>query len=229
MKVSDQIWKLVFEETALVTLQNQLPAKYDDKVFEDTTKAGDWLPRLQLMTAASEKCKDGSFPMNHYALASGQNLRDVGQTVDVLVLSWRPKAMDIGDEIITIYDPENPEFNRIREASGEKDSGCMYGPEFLIYIPSAEQFATFFMGSKSARREAPSVKARMLKAGTLKSNLVKTAKYTWQTPTCVPCSTPFELPGESEIKTQVEKFLNPPTTNVEKASEADKANTDRAR
>ena len=192
-------------------------AKYSDDVFANTSKSGDYLQRLQLMTANSAKCKKNEFPINHYALIRDQNHDDLGETVDVLVVTWRPKALDMNDGVISVFKPDAPEFIRIQEKSAEKDSGCMYGPEFLVYIPAKEAFATFFCGSKSSRREAPAIKALMTKAATLGSKFVETKSYSWQTPTVVACSTPFELPDMSELKKNVDKFNNPPDTEVEAA------------
>jgi len=224
-------WKPKFaeEDQALIKLDASLPAMPSDETFLAATKTGDWLPRLLLMTANSEKVKSAAFPMNHYALINGQNMRDIGTTVDILIIAWRAKAIEMGAEVITIFDTKNPAFQRIQDRADEKDSGCMFGPEYLVYVPATKEFATFFMGSKSSRREAPGVKARMFKSGTLKSQLVKTKKYQWQVPMCVPCSTAFEMPDSDEIKVQAEKFLNPPAQVIEKVDAADKAATDRDR
>ena len=204
--------------------------KFDDEAFKSTTKSGDYLPRLQLMTAASKQCKNGDFTINHYALIRDQNFQDLGEAVDILLVTWRPKALEIGDEVISVFKPDHPEFQRIQEKSGEKDSGCMYGPEFLVYIPQVKEFATFFCGSKSSRREAPNVKALMRKAATLKSRYVETKKYQWYTPAVTPCSTPFEAPNMEQLAKIVEKFNNPPETTVEVAPEdKDKEGEDRAR
>ena len=203
--------------------------KFDDDAFAAATKAGDFLPRLQLMTANSDQCKKGEFPINHYALVQGQNLVDLGETLDIAVVTWRPKALEIDDEIITVYDPEDEEFKRIQEKSNEKDSGCMFGPEFLVYIPSKKQFATFFMGSKSARREAPGLRARVGKAATLKSHLIETKKYSWYAPTIVPCSTPMDIPPVEEIQEQVDKFNNPPKSEVERIPEEEASDDKRER
>jgi len=187
------------------------------------------LPRLQLLTANSDKCKSGDFPINHYALVQGQTFTDLSESVDILVIAWRPKAMEIGDEIITCYKHDEPEFKRIQEKSDEKDSGCMFGPEFLIWIPTIKKFATFFMGSKSSRREAPNVKAKMRSAATLKSHEIKTKKFTWWAPAVTACSTPFDMPDDAPLKEEYEKFMNPPVTEVESADEAEKASTERDR
>lgn len=188
--------------------------KYDDKAF-DSMSGSSYLPRLQLMTASSDKCKTGEFPINHYASVSGQSYQDLGSETDILVIAWRPKALKMGDDIVACYDPESEVFRKIQLESEIKDSGCMYGPEFLVYVPAVKKFATFFLGSKSARREGNNVRARTGKAATLKSRLVEWKSYKWQAPECKPCNTPFDLPSTEDIKEQVEKFNNPPQQVVE--------------
>jgi len=220
-------WKRVFENE-LIKLEGVDIQKFDDSAFSLTTKSGDYLPRLQLMTAASSECKEGKFPINSYALVSGQSFTDLTGAVDVLIIAWRPKAIEIGETIITAYDVNNKEFARIAEKSSEKDSGCMFGPEFLVWVPSVKQFATFFMGSKSSRRESPNVKALLKKGATLKSHLIETKQYKWMSPVVVACTTPFELPAVEDIMAEVNKFNNPPTTEIEKVEATDNSN-DRAR
>jgi len=208
-------WNRVFENE-LVKLEGANVQKFDDDAFLAATKSGDFLPRLQLMTSNSDVCKKGQFPINNYALVSGQNLKDLSAAVDILVIVWRPKALEIGEVIISVYDINHIEFTRIAEKSNEKDSGCMFGPEFLVWVPSVKQFATFFMGSKSTRRESPNLKALLKKGATLKSHLIETPKYSWMSPVIVPCTTPFELPDTGEMMEQIEKFNNPPQTEIEK-------------
>lgn len=193
--------------------------KYGDDAFDAATKSGDYLGRLQLMTANSQKVKEGVFPANHYAMVRDQNYQDIGEKVDVAVVAWRPKALEIDEELINVYDPENAEFKRIALKSEEKDSGCMYGPEFLVWIPSIKMFATFFMGTKSSRREAPNMKARLKNAATMASQLIKTKRYSWWSPEITACSTPFDMPENDALMKEVEKFNNPPAQEIEKAPE----------
>jgi hypothetical protein len=207
----------------LIKIETGKLQKYDDEAFAVATKAGDFLPRLQLMIANSDPCKEGKFPINHYAVVSGQTFKDVGETVDVLVITWRPKALELGDEIISVYDPNHNEFLRIQEKSGESDSGCMFGPEFLCWVPKTKEFVTFFMGNKSSRREAPNMKARLQMAATLKSHQIKTKKYAWFAPIITPCSTPINpLPDMGDLQSQVDKFNNPPETEIERVEATDK-------
>lgn len=199
--------------------------KYDDSMF-DKVAANKYLARIQFMSSASEPCKDGSFPVNHYALYKSKTPIDLTAEVTVLVVSWRPKALRMGDSVLAYYDVENEEFKKIVEESANQDSGCMYGPEFLCYIPSLKEFATFFMGSKSARNESPNMKALIGKGAILRSQKLQNKKYTWQSPQVVGCSTPFELPAIEEIKKIAEQFSNPPTNEVETVEEGA---SDRAR
>ena len=209
------------EENQLIVLPDSaLAQKFDDDSF-DKMAGSTYLPRLQLMTSNADVCKSGQFPINTYALVSGTTHIDVGKEVDVLIVAWRPKALDINEGVISCFDPSDAEFSRIQQKSEEPNSGCMYGPEFLVYVPSQEKFATFFMGTKSSRRESPNVKARLQNSATLTSRLIETAKFSWYAPCCKPCSTPFTLPDMSDVITEVEKFNNPPKQVVETVDESE--------
>lgn len=201
--------------------------KYGDDDFDATAKAQSFLPRLQLLTANSSKCKSGDFPINHYVLINDQRYDDLGKNIDVLVLTWRPKALETGENIISVFEPDSAEFQRIQEKSGEKNSGCMYGPEFLVWIDSVKTFATFFMGTKSARRESGNVKARLKNSATLSSQECKNKSYTWYAPQCAGCSTPVGMPPKDELFAVVERFNNPPKPTMETVSDETAETRDR--
>jgi len=206
--------------------------KYDDTNFEMVASSSKFLPRLQLCTSRTEAVEDGLISANHYGIVKGKkNIVDAGEEVDCLVVSWRPKALELGAETVSCYDPAHPEFQRIQErADNEKESGCMYGPEFLLWLPECSEFVTFFMGSISSRNEAKSLKALMRNSATLKSQKIETKKYKWFAPLCVPHNLPISpMPGAGQFEKVVNTFLNP-TVSVEKASdedESDEAGRDR--
>lgn len=220
------------EQKSLVTIdssKSSIQASQDGKdiaAFAKTVASGDYLPRLQLMTAASDKCKTNTFPINHYALIRDQSFIDLGMEVDVLVIAWRPKALEIGEELISSYDSESTTFKSIQERSAARDSGCMFGPEFLMWIPDQQAFATFFMGSKSARKEAPNVHGKLQNSGTLGSKLIETKRYKWQTPIMKGCFTPFDMPDQEAMQKEVDKFLNPKESDLEVSEDT---GSDRAR
>jgi hypothetical protein len=182
-------------------------ATQDDAAFEAAASSDAYLPRFQLMTSSSEKCKRGEFPINHYAIVEGQTFTDLDKEVDVLVLSWHPKALDMsGDAIVASYDTTSDLYKDIQTKSGVKDSKCMFGPEYLLYIPSVGKYATFFLGSKSARKEARSIQALLENAATIKSKLIEWKTYSWQAPVIIGCSTEFEIPPREDLVAKVKQF-----------------------
>jgi hypothetical protein len=212
------------DDKALIEIPASDVATYDpDAAWKSSTQGGKYLSRLQLMTSNSAVCKEGKFAVNHYAVIRDQNFLDAGTEVTVLVIAWRPKAIEMGAEVISVFDPNHAEFKRIQEASGEKDSQCMFGPEFLLWLPEQDQFVTFFMGSKSARREAPNLRAyeRMQTGAVLKAKKITTPKYTWFAPIVERCTVPFDLPEAKDIAEQYNTFIKPEARIIEKVDEAD--------
>lgn len=210
-------------ENQLVTLDQLglVPSKYATDAAFNAVASASYLPRLTLYGANSEAVKEAKIPMAHYGLArSKDQIDDLTKEVVVVVIAWRPKALDMsGDPIISNYNPSSLEFKRISLKSGEKNSGCMYGPEFLVYVPAAKAFATFFFGSKTARREAPNMKGLMGCAALCKAQLIKTTDYSWHGPVITPCSQSVELPDPESVREEAQKFNNPPESEIEKIEE----------
>lgn len=200
--------------------------KYDDKMFEEVASGGKFLPRLQLYGGNSDLAKEGKIQMGTYGLVTNKDsVTALGNEVDVLVVGWRPKAIDMsGEDVVACYNPTSLLFKTIEAKAGEKDSNCMFGPEFLVYVPSTKTWATFLMGSKTARREAPQMKVLMGGAATLKVTLIKTQKYSWHASVVTKCSTPFELPPSAEIIEKATAFNNPPEVEKELVEETPAAN-----
>lgn len=209
--------------------------QYSDEAFAAIAAGADYLPRIQLMTGNSELVQEGKMNVGRYAfIRTKEDVVDLGKEVDVLVCAWRLKAMRVKDEnIISVFDINDPEFMKIKNDSGIKDSGALCGAEFLIWVPSQKSFATFYMASKSAKREAPAMRAHIDTANnkpgpaTLKSTLVDNGTYKWHAPIVNDCSTPFDLPTQDDFVENVNKFLNPPKNTVETAEPAGNAGRER--
>lgn len=194
--------------------------KHDDAAFGEVSSAGKWLPRVQLFGGTSTEVKRGKIPMAHFGMIFGkENIIDLDKEFDFLPILWRPKAMELGEEILSVFDPSSTEFKRIAAKSDEKDSGCMFGPEFLIWVPTQKKFASLYLASKTSRKAAPAVRDRLGKACTGKVEFIETKKYSWHGPVFVPCSTPFDLPTAEAVTEETHKFNNPAASEVEKAEE----------
>ena len=213
-------------ENALIPVLENAVVVFNDDDFDSVSKASEFLPRIQLIGTNSSLSQENQVAAGNYALIRAtDDFVDLGPNVDVVVMAWRPKALCVGDgEVTAVYDRNDPEFTRITEASEVQDSGCMFGPEFLIYIPELDVFATYYMQSKTARRAARQVKTRMHKGATLKSHLIKAKKYRWYGPQVIPCTTIPDLPQDFETTANsvIVDFQNPKVSDVETVVEEDR-------
>lgn len=190
----------------------------DQNLLTELTTAGAFLPYLQLYTTKSDAVTEGKIVGGHYGLNRDSNIVDLGNNVDVVIFTARPRAFQKDDsgEIIVIYDKDDPEYLRIQALQADGMLGCMAGPEILLWIPAEKCFATFFCGSKTLKREARKFGAFIGgKACNLRVKIIDNHKHKWHGPVISPCSTPpTVLPTQEEIVEQVHRFKNPLKTNV---------------
>ena len=218
------------EITMPESVNSQLASR-NEQGLGNLASDSDFLGRLQLMISNSELCKEGKFPINHFAYfpSGGGDPVDLGESVDVGILAWRPQALDMsGESVISCFDEEADLFKQIQARSGEANSGCMFGPQYLVWIPQVEKFAGLYFGSKSARREANGAHAQLKKFATLIPKKCETPKFTWYTTKVVDCETPHSPPDAEALEKEVNRFLNPPATEQPEAAD-DNSNSERAR
>ncbi len=211
----------------------QLPSTQvgSDADFDEIAKSSDFLARLQLFTKGKAVNRKLVGPGNYGIPVTDDEVTDLGDEIDILPLARRPKAIDLKDteNIVAVFNVADPEFKRIQVQSGQKESGCMYGPSFLVYERSTGQFLEFFCGTKSSRTEAKRIfpylplSQAMIDANpaladqqphsampvTMKSRLVEKGQWSWHVPVAVKCSTPFtSLPTAEKIVAEINKFLD---------------------
>lgn len=225
---------------------DQLPATSTgtDEQFNELAKSQEFLGRLQLYTKGKAVDKRLIRGGEYGIPVSAEEITNLGEEIDVLVLARRAKAIDMNDTeaILVSYDIESAEFKRIAAQAGEKESGCMYGPSFLVYERSQGVFLEFFCGTKSSRSEAkkifpflPLSAADIKERGltneephgplpmTLKSKLVEKGPYTWHVPVVSKCSRPFtNTPSLERVIAEITKFTNPSveTTTVQETEKS---------
>lgn len=199
-----------------LAVMDQLPAsKFDDKDC-DKISGGSYLPRLMLYGSNSDAVKEELVQIGYSLVEGKDNFTYLGREVDLLCIAKRPKAIEMGDQIIANHNINSPDFKRIKDrADHEKNSMCMYGPEFLVWLPAVGKFATFLMGSKTARNEAPKLIALVRKPATVKTKLYENKDYKWHGPAVFPCSTPFDMPDTTEMFEKVTEFNNPKESEIE--------------
>lgn len=214
--------------------------KPTDTDVEDLLKSP-FLPRFQVCGGNTEIVKEGKMPVGTYGLIYDKNRAvDLGKEIDILVIGMRAKALRIPKEgnPMSYFNREHPEFKKIQADSKLPNSGCMFGMEFLIWLPVQQEFATLFLGTMSARKETPSLLAEMKKDlegkprdeyGVAKvtcsqPRLVKNAKGSWHVPQFRPCNSNLaSLPDQGTLMEEVQKFSTPPESVEEKASGEERA------
>lgn len=215
-------------DTQLVPVQQNV----DNAVMEALSKGKQFLPRIQLMTSAHDECKDGKFPINHFAWIVGKDKVDVGDRLAVVLLAMRPMAIRFGESPVSCYDPALKEgkptglFAEIKAlADADSKSGNAYGMQFLVYVPMQKEFATFFCGNQTLRNEIKNFAARLGKAALLTPKKIETTgakKFTYFSTIVNVCHDTPELPPADKLDEVMKDFLNPPAQMVETVS-ADEA------
>jgi hypothetical protein len=201
-------------------------------VLDAISGGASFMPRLQLMTSKSPTVEAGKFPVNHYALISGSKYEDLGEEVIVIPLSYRATAMSTANgDFVVCHDPKPDEKNNptglfleIMQKATIPDSGCFYGPEFLLWLPEQKCFATMLLGSRTARNETGSFVKQLGKVSRLHRKLIDTKKYKYQSLDLLASSAEVtNKPADDELATVVEKFLNPPVAAEQATAEEVKA------
>ncbi len=216
----------------------------DDDGFDNLAKGADFLGRLQLFSKGGAVGAGLILP-GHWGIPEGDdNVTDLGKSIDCIPFARRPKSIDLSDTeaISTNYDMESAEFQRIADESLKPDSGCMFGPSFLVYERSTGRFLEWFCGTKSTRSEAKKIypfltlteediKRRNLQnvephgplPFSMGNKFIQKKRFSWHAPVVIPCSTPFtNSPDLKEVIFEMERFLNPSDAGVEKDTEAEK-------
>jgi hypothetical protein len=202
----------------LVPFKVSLPAVDEAqlKALAEVSKASDFLPRIQLITKG-KYVDTGKIAPGHWGIpqTGGEEIEDLGIKIDVVPFVFRPKALDVNDKeaIITSYDVADPEFQRIKVAP--KNTGCMWGPSFLVLERSTGKLYEMFFSNKSGRNEAGKLKPFLLDQipASMGIRYIQKDKYSWHVPVITKCSEPFDAKAikvtPEDITKEVEKFLNP--------------------
>lgn len=193
--------------------------------FNKIATSNRFLPRIKLMQSGAAEVAQRKAQAGELCLVVGKDkFEKFGDSFDCLPIQVRAHAMDFSDraKIINSYDMNSKLFEEIKERSKTQNSNCAYGPEFLIWLPEQQKFATFFFANPTMRGRAGDMINLLLKPATVASEFIPSKQYGgWFAPVIIPCSTPFELPSTDEIMTYNGSFSNPsPDEETELAEEA---------
>ena len=198
----------------------------DEQALASLTKVGDYLPYVSLYATSAGAVLEGKIAAGNFGLVVNQVILDLKREFNCHVIMYRPKAMIIGDSILSYYDMNSPEFKAAKATADLPGmNNALAGLEFLIFLPDVGDdgtFATFFAANKSARKESANIRTfRGGKFTTWTSILHKGPKFSWFVPKVVACSTSSAVtPDPDELTAQIAKFASPKSSTVEAADPA---------
>lgn len=207
---------------ALAEIQKELaPQKTEENaLINKGMLGGKYLPQLRI--SSSGKLVEQGIKAGNYCLVQGDGVEDLGDQVDFVPLAHRCKAVDY-EEGVSSYDADSTVFVDIQERSEVKDSGCVYGLEFLCYLPSCSRFVTFFCNSASLRRASSGVLSREFKGVHGESKMVDGKKrgQRWAVPLWSDLDPEIQLnlPESSDIKEQMVKFAKEAATSEQELAD----------
>lgn len=218
--------------TGLIGGLNNTLTSDQEQHFRELATANNFLPRLALYGGSTSAVKSGQFPMNHWGLVEQKDeIIDLGKEVEIIPLAVRFKALSTNGEVLSYYNPSTDTFNKVKELSKVKDSGCMAGVEFLLWLTEHGKFCTYFCYNVSSKQEAGKIRALINAAGVLSSKFVPNKnepKKSFQAPVCNKSSTPpASVPTAEQANSEVDKFVNAQDSVSAAASAEESAATDR--
>lgn len=190
----------------------------DDGDFKSLAKNVSFLAGFKLFNAQSGAVMRRKIAAAHFGLVKGKDdIHDFGDSVDIIPIAHRFKAvLKHEGEYLSYYKRKSEPFLRAEAmAKADKQSGCMAGIEFLIWIPELSVFSLWYCFTTSTLGAADSIQAQYLKPTTVKSRLVETKKFSWFEPEILRCSTELAPPTDEQLTDELTRFRNPKEATVE--------------
>lgn len=207
--------RLVTRDNALVAFDD-LPVNDHIARKKEEPQERTFARSLRLAVKGQLVDEDGVQP-GAYAIKDSDDVEVLGKEVDVIPLTYIDKAVDrSGEDVEMAFGKGNAAYQDIAKRcdDGGFDSGCMYGPVFLVFERTTGEFLEIFCNNKSMQREAkvlfnalPVTKAQAEKHGIdakpptpvlLGSKYLKDAKYPRQVPVWKASKATFDNPPSTE-------------------------------
>lgn len=209
-------------EDIMSLIEKEGSSKYTtEQALQEASKAGDWLPYIQLCGGESGPCKDGHVGMGNFGLCKGRNIwTDLGNEIIVFMASSRVKAFDFATKT-AYFNPISQDYIHIKDTCNIKNSQKGFGTEYLIWLSEHKELATYYFNNKTARNVAQTVNEcikKNIRTLKIKSTpieaVVEGVKRKWVGPLVLPHDFEIEMPPQEAFQQALTKFNNPPEVEV---------------
>lgn len=190
-------------------LQSSVPAVSDAQFNALAGDQNNYSSRLQLFSFNSGAVKDKKIDEGNFAIVNGQDLDILGEEVTVMPVAIRCKAMDLsGDKPVIAYNQDGNLFVDIQTRAKVKESNCMVGVEFLVYVPDKDVFTTFYLANATLLREAGNIKSNLGLPIKIKSRLIKKERFSWHGITVTAFPADIQTPPKERFQSEILMFSN---------------------
>lgn len=208
-----------------IALPDNLPvAEYNATEVAKVSGGKEYLKQIRLSSGSSKLVKKGVIKPGMWHVPLGEDdCIEIGDSIDLLLLHFRPKAMSFADmdNIVEVYDPSHEKFAEIEELSKSDDQATKmankFGITFFAFERTQGKAFELFCNSISMRIAADTLLGytRMKKEGKMQQASPVSMgvrfidkKGGYHVPTVNKCSEPIVIPEEAHglITQQLQDF-----------------------
>lgn len=164
------------------------PANHD--LSKEMTKSRSFIPLLRLLADTALPVKAKKVEANHFALGTGDNIKDLGDQVVVVLIGYRHAASahvqgpnDTKKKFRSNYDATSELFKQRKAFADSKDpkikKGYFWGYDFLVWIPSEKVFAILPLNNPTNRNRFADFDARLGTAALVGTEDISNDDYKW--------------------------------------------------
>jgi len=220
------------------TLQDAglMVSEQEEQLLGELSTGKTFLPRIQLMQAMSaqvNKEPPEAAKGDYLLVINKSEFHNFGREFVCVPVTFRLKATEFSPDgtIRSFFDITTPEFIRVKDKAQSDgfDSGCLAGPEFLLWLPDLKRFATYHLTSQTAQGIAKTLRGLQGSPAVIKASIqTNRKKQTYFMPTCSAFNGEISAyPEPAILKDEANSFRNPKSSEIEDAEES--SDTGRAR
>lgn len=198
------------------------------------TTVGDYLPFIYLGNAKVPP------PGHFYLKLNRTTVVPLGEDIVMLLLAWRPKAMQFKPKVLSFYDTQSEQFQEIQAicqgGSKAAKKNKAFGAEFLCTLPDVDpnRFCTYYLGNPTGRNEAPNLMSLLKPDGDTPAKrqciqhalFIDDGENQWFGPQTKDYDQTVVYPDLNETTKILDKFKNPPAVTEEVAEGAEEGERD---
>jgi len=171
--------------------------------------AASYLPYIIVTNGMSEVVKQGKVFPGKMARMKDQTGTELATPLNAIFCVSQPRAQQTtADGLSITTDSDSAEYKRIVAvvASNAKNTGAMYGADFLVWLPDHNEFVSMFFSNASTRRMIAATVGMLGKPVQITVGPASNSKGDWFIPVITPSTTPHAPFTAEQLDEAMAKF-----------------------